>query len=179
MGVAAPGSAVQQHVGPACTTGLPFFAKMETGVTSVWFDREWQTVRWTRAEVAETLLHVPSATLRTWERTTGFRPTGASTFQEFTPATYDAGDVALLRIIQHASSIGLAGVALAKVHDIATQLRTHFLPGWSGVAVLSTDGRAWLVGAGVPGPPSVDQVVSLLPPGAQILLASRVEVPRD
>lgn len=133
---------------------------------------------WTRTQVAQELLGVPVSTLRSWERSTGFKPTGASSFQEFTPATYDAADVAVLQVIHHASELGIFGSHLAHVHQAVAGLRPHFLPGWSGLCITTTDGRGWLIGSGVPGPDSVESIIENLSPPARIQLVAQVVVPR-
>lgn len=132
---------------------------------------------WTRAQVAADHLDIPVGTLRSWERATGFKPIGAATFQDFTPATYDAADVALLQVIQHASEIGIIGTALAQIYRSASTLRPHFLPGWSGVCVTTTDGRAWVTGPGVPGRITVDAIAADLKLPARIQVVAQVVVP--
>lgn len=132
---------------------------------------------WTRAQTAD-MLGVPVSALRAWERTTKFKPAGASSFQEFTPATYDPSDVAILQVLQQASDIGLTGTHLAQVHDTVAALRPHFQPGWSGLCVTTTDYRSWLIGAGTPGPASVEAILDTLAPLARIQVLARVEVPQ-
>lgn len=133
---------------------------------------------WTRIQVATEHLDVTVSTLRGWERASGFKPVGASAFGDFTPATYDAADIAVLQVIRHASQIGLGGAALAQVYRSANTLRPHFLPGWSGLCVTSIAGRAWVSGPSVPGQVTVNDIAAALPSEDRIQVVAAVVVPQ-
>lgn len=133
---------------------------------------------WTRAQVASEQLDVTVSTLRGWERAAGFKPVGVATFGDFTPATYDAADIAVLQVVRHASQIGLGGADLARVCRAANTLRPHFLPGWTGLCVTSTSGRAWVSGSSVPGRVTVNDIAADLTPTDRIQVVAQVVVPR-
>lgn len=164
--------------GAALHNELPFLWETWPIELQLCDSRKEEPVTWTRAQVAAEHLAVTVATVRSWERSTGFRPAGASAFQEFSPTVYDSADIAILQIIQHASDIGLTGTHLGQVHDSVAPLRPHFLPGWTGLCVTTTDLRAWLVGPGVPGPDSVDTIAAALDLPTRIQTIAPVVVPQ-
>lgn len=133
-------------------------------------------LRWTRTQVAD-LLGVSVATLRTWERACEASPAQPSAFQHWAPAMYDHADVGMLQVIAHAHSIGLTGARLKFLWQALLRVRGYLKPGWCGLVVIDSEGMAWLVGDGVPGPASVDEILTSLPKQTQICTVSRMEVP--
>lgn len=131
---------------------------------------------WTRAQVAD-LLDVSQATLRSWERAGAAAPSHPSAFQQWTPAEYTHADVAMLQVVTHGHRIGMTGAHLKFLWDAMQRMRSYLRPGWSGVAVVDTAGTAWLVGEGVPGPSSVDEILVTLPNGTEICTVTRMEIP--
>lgn len=131
---------------------------------------------WTRQQLAERL-DVSVATIRAWERAGAGKPSQTDGFQSWSPATYTAADVALFTAVAHAARIGLTGKRLADVWNTLQPLRDYLTPGWTGLAVTTSDAHGWLIGKGVPGPPDLDGLVTNLPNGVEIRTVTVMEVP--